>query len=68
MNALVIDDEPQLREFVKVVLQEDGWRSPWRSLLSRRSTCCGSFIEVMKQVGRVAATSLPVLLTGESGI
>lgn len=26
-----------------------------------------SFIEVMKQVGRVAATSLPVLLTGESG-
>jgi DNA-binding NtrC family response regulator len=26
-----------------------------------------SFIEVMKQVGRVAGTSLPVLLTGESG-
>ena len=26
-----------------------------------------AFIEVMKQVGRVAATSLPVLLTGESG-
>jgi DNA-binding NtrC family response regulator len=26
-----------------------------------------SFIDVMKQVGRVAATSLPVLLTGESG-
>jgi DNA-binding NtrC family response regulator len=25
------------------------------------------FIEVMKQVGRVAATSLPVLITGESG-
>jgi two-component system response regulator AtoC len=25
------------------------------------------FIEVMKQVGRVAATNLPVLLTGESG-
>ncbi len=28
---------------------------------------CYSFIEVMKQVGRVAPTSLPVLLTGESG-
>lgn len=27
----------------------------------------GAFIEVMKQVGRVAGTSLPVLLTGESG-
>ena len=26
-----------------------------------------AFIEVMKQVGRVAATNLPVLLTGESG-
>ncbi|HSE33284.1 MAG TPA: sigma-54 dependent transcriptional regulator [Pyrinomonadaceae bacterium] len=27
----------------------------------------GAFIEVMKQVGRMAATNLPVLLTGESG-
>jgi DNA-binding NtrC family response regulator len=27
----------------------------------------GAFIAVMKQVGRVAATNLPVLLTGESG-
>jgi DNA-binding NtrC family response regulator len=27
----------------------------------------GAFVEVMKQVGRVAATNLPVLLTGESG-
>lgn len=27
----------------------------------------GVFIEVMKQVGRVAGTNLPVLLTGESG-
>ena len=27
----------------------------------------GAMIEVMKQVGRVAGTSLPVLLTGESG-
>jgi len=27
----------------------------------------GAFIEVMKQVGRVAATNLPVLLSGESG-
>lgn len=27
----------------------------------------GVFIEVMKQVGRVAGTTLPVLLTGESG-
>ncbi|HLA10375.1 MAG TPA: sigma-54 dependent transcriptional regulator [Pyrinomonadaceae bacterium] len=26
-----------------------------------------AFIEVMKQVGRVAATNLPILLTGESG-
>ena len=29
--------------------------------------CSPAFIEVTKQVGRVAATSLPVLLTGESG-
>lgn len=27
----------------------------------------GAFIEVMKQLGRVAATNLPVLLSGESG-
>jgi two-component system response regulator AtoC len=27
----------------------------------------GAFVEVMKQVGRVAGTDLPVLLTGESG-
>ena len=27
----------------------------------------GAFIEVMKQVGKVAATNLPVLLSGESG-
>jgi DNA-binding NtrC family response regulator len=51
---------------------------PERRLMDRRKTSVyqtdidlvgrsGAFIEVMKQVGRVAATNLPVLLAGESG-
>jgi DNA-binding NtrC family response regulator len=50
-RALVIDDESQ-------VLREEGWNIIGRSQ---------AFIEVMKQVGRVAGTDLPILLTGESG-
>jgi DNA-binding NtrC family response regulator len=63
-QALVIDDE-QLAE------------RPQRSSPLRRSAAYHSdielvgrsqaFIEVMKQVGRVANTNLPVLLSGESG-
>lgn len=50
---------------------------PHRISVGKRASSYGSdidlvgrshaFIEVMKQVGRVAATNLPVLLTGESG-
>lgn len=53
-------------------------KTPHHRLLSRKSAGgsesdldlvgrSGVFIEVMKQVGRVAGTNLPVLLTGESG-
>ena len=53
-------------------------KTPHHRLLSRKSAGAsesdldlvgrsGVFIDVMKQVGRVAGTNLPVLLTGESG-
>lgn len=58
-------------------LREQLAERPQRSSPARRSSGYHSdielvgrsqaFIEVMKQVGRVANTSLPVLLTGESG-
>jgi len=57
-QALVIDDESQLREFVSSVLREEGWTIIGRSR---------AFVEVVKQVGRTADTNAPVLLTGESG-
>ena len=57
-QALVIDDESQLREFVSNLLREESWNILGRS---------HAFVEVMKQVGRVADTSSPILLTGESG-
>ena len=57
-QALVIDDESQLRDFISTVLREESWNIIGRS---------HAFIEVIKQVGRVADTNSPVLLTGESG-
>lgn len=57
-QALVIDNESQAREFVASVLREEGWNVIGRS---------HAFLEVMKQVGRVADTNSPVLLTGECG-
>jgi len=60
-------------------VQERLLQSPRPRLVSRKGSGAGyqsditlvgrsgAFIEVMKQVGRVAATNLPVLLTGESG-
>jgi DNA-binding NtrC family response regulator len=50
-QALVVDDESQ-------VLREEGWYIIGHSEL---------FIEVMKQVGPVAGTNSPILLTGEFG-
>jgi len=57
-QALVIDDESQVREFISSVLREESWNIIGRS---------HAFIEVIQQVGRVADTNSPVLLTGESG-
>src|ERR1044072_6797545 len=58
-------------------LREQLAERPQRSSPLRRSAACHSdielvgrsqaFIEVMKQVGRIANTNLPVMLTGESG-
>jgi DNA-binding NtrC family response regulator len=50
-QALVVDDESQ-------ALRDEGWYIIGRSQ---------AFIEVMKQVGRVAGTNSPILLTGEPG-
>jgi DNA-binding NtrC family response regulator len=47
---------------VRAIYESSGYQSDI-GLLGRSET----FITVMKQVGRVAATNLPVLLTGESG-
>jgi two-component system, NtrC family, response regulator AtoC len=57
-QALVIDDESLVREFISSVLREESWNIIGRS---------HAFIEVMKQVSRAADTNSPVLLTGESG-
>ncbi len=55
----MVDDEPQARKFVnKMRTQQSNIDLVGRS---------GAFIEVMKQLERVAGTSLPVLLTGEPG-
>ena len=72
-QALVIDDESQLRDELREQLAE----RPQRSSPARRTAAYHSdielvgrsqaFIEVMKQVGSVSNTDLPVLLTGESG-
>lgn len=67
----------QLRS-LSVALRERSAVRPERRLMDRRKGSAGqsalhligrseAFIEVIKQVGRVAATNLPVLLTGESG-
>jgi len=62
---------------LSAALREQLVNRPQRLSLRRRGSAHDSdidlvgrshaFIEVMKQVGRVAATSLPVFLTGESG-
>ncbi len=62
---------------LSAALREQLMNRPQRLSVSRRGRAHDSdidlvgrshaFIEVMKQVGRVAATSLPVFLTGESG-
>ena len=62
---------------LSAALREQLISRPQRLSGRRRASAHGSnidlvgrshaFIEVMKQVGRVAATSLPVFLTGESG-
>jgi DNA-binding NtrC family response regulator len=46
-----------------IALKKSNRNQSGMNLIGKSST----FLEVMKQVGRVAATTLPVLLTGESG-
>jgi len=68
---------PEELQSLSTALREQLMDRPSRLTTRRRSKIYESdidlvgrsqaFIEVMKQVGRVAATNLPVLLTGESG-
>lgn len=68
---------PEELQSLSRALREQLAKRPQRSSPLRRSAAYHSdidlvgrsqaFIEVMKQVGRVANTNLPVLLTGESG-
>jgi len=68
---------PEELQSLSLALREQLMDRPQRSAIKRGSTGYHSdlelvgrshaFIEVMKQVGRVAATSLPVFLMGESG-
>lgn len=68
---------PEELQSLSSALREQLTNGRNRTLGPRQTTQHGSdldlvgrshtFIEVMKQVGRVAATSLPVFLTGESG-
>lgn len=68
---------PEELQSLSRALREQLAERPQRSSPARRSAAYHSdielvgrsqaFIEVMKQVGRVANTNLPVLLTGESG-
>jgi len=68
---------PEELQSLSRALREQLAERPQRSSPTRRSAAYHSdielvgrsqaFIEVMKQVGRVANTNLPVLLTGESG-
>ena len=68
---------PEELQSLSRALREQLAERPQRSSPLRRSAACHSdielvgrsqaFIEVMKQVGRIANTNLPVMLTGESG-
>ncbi|MDX6611243.1 MAG: two-component system, NtrC family, response regulator AtoC [Blastocatellia bacterium] len=68
---------PEELQSLSITLREQLMDRPMRSSTKHRTTGyqadlelvgrSHAFIEVMKQVGRVAATSLPVFLTGESG-
>ena len=65
-QALVINDDAQLRDQLRQ------GSSPARRVAAFRSDIelvgrSQAFIEVMKQVGRVANTNQTVFLTGESG-
>ena len=68
----------ELQSLMRAARERLAERSPRRSDSKRKDASPDSgevelvgrseaFIEVMKQVGRVAATNLPVLVTGESG-
>jgi DNA-binding NtrC family response regulator len=68
----------ELQSLMRAARERLAQRAPRRSDSRRKDGASNStdielvgrseaFIEVMKQVGRVAATSLPVLVTGESG-
>src|ERR1044071_9635250 len=69
--------DPEELQSLSTALSEQSSERPQRSSPLRRTAAYHSdielvgrsqaFIEVMKQVGRVANTNLPVLLTGESG-
>lgn len=66
---------PEELQSLSMALREQLLNRPQRLSMRRRSHDSDidlvgrshAFIEVMKQVGRVAATNLPVFLTGESG-
>jgi two-component system response regulator AtoC len=62
-KALLEQSSTRSTRRVKAPAGSVGMFEPDVNLIGRS----GGFIEVMKQVGRVAGTNLPVLLTGESG-
>src|SRR5436853_303845 len=74
LQALVIDDDAQVRAFISAVLRDDGWsvaeaETAERAYISDIDLVgrSAAFVNLMKLVGRVAPTDLPVLIAGESG-
>jgi len=63
LQALIAGVREQFRKGAGQQAQTEERRLPEPSLVG----CSEAFIRVMKQVGRVAGTNLPVMLTGESG-
>ena len=72
LKPFTVDDLQALLDSVREQLHESKDGQPAETPEERRPEpalvgCSETFINVMKQVGRVAGTNLPVMLTGESG-
>jgi DNA-binding NtrC family response regulator len=72
LKPFTVDDLQALLDSVREQLRKSEDGQPAETQEKRRPEpalvgCSEAFINVMKQVGRVAGTNLPVMLTGESG-